>query len=56
MRDFLKSLDFVDPWDRFNLVRIEFPSKLPQELRQIIEHVARNESQSLGKINFNTFV
>ena len=43
-------------WDRFNLVRIEFLSKWPQELRQIVEYRPQTESQTFGKMRFNTFV
>ena len=47
---------FLDPGDHANLVRIEFSSKLPQELYQIIECAAQTESQTFGKMRFNTFV
>ena len=49
-------LGFLDLWDRFNLVRIEFPSNLPQELRRIIGYCAGNESQTFWKFTFNALV
>ena len=45
-----------DTLDRFDLVRIEFSSKLPQELRQTIEYCPGNESQTFGKMDFDTSV
>ena len=42
--------------ERFNLVRIENSSKLPQEVRQIVEYRPQAESQTFGKMRFNTFV
>ena len=42
--------------ERANLVRIEFSSKLPQELRQIVEYRPQTEPQTFGKMCFNTFV
>ena len=42
--------------ERFNLVQIEIPSKLPQELRQIIEYGPQTDPQTFEKITFNTFV
>ena len=47
---------FVGSREHFNLVRIEFSSKLPQELRQIVEYRPQTESQTFEKITFNTFV
>jgi hypothetical protein len=35
---------------------MEFPSNLPQELRQIVEDCSKTESQTFEKITFNTFV
>ena len=47
---------FWDPWDRFNLVRIQLSSKLPQELlREIIEYCLGNEYQTFGEMDFNNF-
>ena len=37
---------FRNPWDHFDPVRIALSSKSPQELRQIVEYVAGNESQT----------
>ena len=42
--------------ERSNLVRIELSSNLPQELRQIVEYCLGNESQTFGKMDFNTCV
>ena len=42
--------------DHANLVRIEFSSKLPQELCQIIEYCSKNESHTFQKMDFNNFV
>ena len=47
---------FTNPWDHFDPVRIEHSSKLPQDLRQIVEYVAGNGSHTFEKITFNTFV
>ena len=48
--------EFLGPRDHANLVRIELSSKLPQELRQIIEYCLKLEPQTFEKITFNTFV
>ena len=37
-------------WDHANLVRIEFSSKLPQELRQIVEYRPQTEPQTFEKL------
>ena len=42
--------------DHANLVRIELLSNPPQELRQIIKYCLKNESQTFGEMDFNTFV
>ncbi len=47
---------FLDPRDHANLVRIKFSSNLPQELRTNVEEFPGNESQTFGKMDFNTFV
>jgi hypothetical protein len=47
---------FLCSRERANLVRIELASKLPQELYQIIQYRPQTESQTFGKIRFNTFV
>ena len=51
-----KNLIFLDTLDRSDLVRIEFPSNLPQEFRKIVGYRPRNESQTLGKMDFNTYL
>ncbi len=51
-----KKSEFLGSRERFNLVRIKFPSKVPQELRQMIEYCPENESQTFEKMDFNTFV
>ena len=43
-------------WYCFDLVRIEFVLSLLQKLAQIIEYCLGNESQTFGKMDFNTFV
>ena len=42
-------------WDYVNLVRTEFSSKLPQELRQIVRYRPQTEPQTFGKIAFQHF-
>ena len=46
---------FFGVLDYANLVRIGFSSKLPQELRQIVEYCPGNESQTFGKNRFQHF-
>ena len=46
----------MDPWGHSNLVRVEFSINLPQKLRQLVEDGPGNESQTFGKMDFNTFV
>ena len=47
--------EFPSPWDHFNPVQIEKSSKLPQDLRQIVEYTPQNESQTFWKIHFQHF-
>ena len=49
-------LGIFGSWDHANLIWIEFSSKLPQELRQIVEYCPGDEPQTFEKITFNTFV
>ena len=47
--------EFSSPWDHFNPVQIEKSSKMPQDLRQIVEYTPQNESQTFWKIHFQHF-
>ena len=53
---FMDFSGFPSPWDSFKSVRIEKSSKMPQDLRQIVEYVAGNGSHTFEKFTFNTFV
>ena len=51
-----ENLDYLGCWERFNSVQIGFSSKLPQKLRQTMQMCRKTESQTFGKLDFNTFV
>lgn len=54
IHDLVKNLDFSEPWDRFNLVWIDFSSNLPQTLYQVIGYCPKTEAQTL-EIWISTF-
>ena len=48
--------DLFGSREHVNLVQIEKSSKLPQDLRQIVEYAAGNGSHTFEKNTFNTSV
>ena len=55
---FVKQMYFyrlLNPWDHFSPVRIENSSKLPQDLRQIVEYFAGNGSHTFDKNHIQHF-